>query len=94
MHSLTSEQREDLLVKLLNDRGGVELAQSLLQRNGDNSISESPPAANHFPRQPPLQATQTGADAANVDRWIIQLNVYAAEILPVSPPQIYFMTYA
>ena len=44
-------------MKLLDDRGGVELAQSLLQRNGDNSISESPPAANHFPRQPPLQAT-------------------------------------
>ena len=44
-------------MKLLDDRGGVELAQSLLQRNGDNSISESPPFPNHFLRQPPLQAT-------------------------------------
>ena len=57
MRSLTRKQREDLLVKLLNDRRGVELAKSLLQRNGDNSISKSPPSPNHFLRQPPLQTT-------------------------------------
>ena len=40
-------------MKLLDDRGGIELAKSLLQRNEDGSIPESPPS----PRQPPLQGT-------------------------------------
>ena len=71
MYFLTSKQQEDLLVKLLDDRGGVELVKSLLQRNWDNSITVLPPSPNYFPRQPPLQATpeaQTGADAANINR--------------------------
>ena len=31
VQSLTNEQRGDLLVKLLDDRGGVELAMALMQ---------------------------------------------------------------
>ena len=42
VQSLTNEQRGKLLVKLLDDRGGVELAMALMltERNDD---SRSPP---------------------------------------------------
>ena len=54
MRSLTSEQQEDLLVKLLDDRGGVELAKCLLQRNDSSSTPGSPPSPNSL-RPPPSQ---------------------------------------
>ena len=56
MRSLTSEQQEDLLVKLLDDRGGVELAKSLLQVNEDSGTLGLPPSLNS-PRPPLLQGT-------------------------------------
>ena len=39
-------------MKLLDDRGGVELVRSLLQRNEDNDNPESPPTQGFS--QPPL----------------------------------------
>ena len=54
MRSLTSEQQKDLLVKLLDDRGGVELAKCLLQRNDSSSTPGSPPSLNSQ-RPPPSQ---------------------------------------
>ena len=80
-------------MKLLDDQGGVELAKTLLQRNEESSTQ-----GHHHLRtplgHPHCKELLTGADVANIDRWIIQLNMYVVGILPVSSCLIFFMTYA
>ena len=75
VQSLDSNQQEALLIELLQDWGGVELARCMMQRSADDD--------NY---QPP-QGTPGGVGVGKAGQWRILWNAYAVRCIhaPLQP---------